>query len=340
VLMVVSIHLSQILGNGNPTSQYLSPYSKDVLDFGSRGVQVFFVLSAIALCRSYSKKVSKRKTSYFIRRFFRIYPVWFIAVIIHAILEDKVQNIPQNLTFAFGWLRQYSNNPEIVGGSWTLFVELIFYLAFPFVYPLVRHRKLLVILTGVMVLTRILWLEFAEEIFAVEDTNSFIGLFPLSNLYCFLLGLLIHSLVEDKFLFRSSTTINIFIFILLLATIVTNQNPIFQVLLLSFLIYSYLSEPSQAPGIIPSKIRSLIESFGKYAFTIYLYHLLVLAKASKFLNGITQDLPYIEIRLFIATPITFISIYLIGKFGYYTVEETSIGAGKRLMKYFFTPNGK
>ena len=39
----------------------------------------------------------------------------------------------QNVTFAFGWLRGSQNNPEVVGGSWTLFVEVIFYLLFPLI---------------------------------------------------------------------------------------------------------------------------------------------------------------------------------------------------------------
>jgi len=338
--MVVSIHLSQILGNGNPTSQYLISYSKNILDFGSRGVQVFFILSAFGLCRSYSKQIAKQKISYFIRRIFRIYPVWFIAVIIHAIIEDKTQYIPQNLTFAFGWLRQNANNPEVVGGSWSLFVELIFYLVFPFVYPLVRHRSLLVIFTCIMILTRILWLEFAQEIFRVKDTNSFIGLFPLSNLYCFMLGLLIHSLLEEKILLRSPTTLNIFIFTVLLATIITNQNPIFQVLLLMLLIYSYISKPSRALGKIASRIRSFIESFGKYAFTIYLYHLLILAKSAKLLNLITQDLTYVEIRMFIAAPIIFFALYFIGKYDYSIIEKSCISLGNRLLKFLFVSNGK
>lgn len=193
ILLVVAVHLSQVIGNGDVNAQWMFSKSKNFFDFGARGVQLFFMLSAYGLAISYTKDINLQKTSFYLRRFFRIYPIWIFAVIIYAYVYDKNAFISQNLNFKFGLTRSSSPSPEIVPGSWSLFTEITFYLVFPFIFPLVKNLKLLLLFTITLIFIRFLWLNFAEDLFNITDRNSFVGLFPISNFYTFMLGLTIYS---------------------------------------------------------------------------------------------------------------------------------------------------
>ena len=69
VLLVVSVHASQIVGNGDQSSNWVVPISKNFLDFGARGVQIFFILSAFGLAKSYEVHSEKPIRSFYARRF-------------------------------------------------------------------------------------------------------------------------------------------------------------------------------------------------------------------------------------------------------------------------------
>ena len=337
VLLVVSVHSSQIIGNGDQTSEWVIPISKNFMDFGARGVQIFFILSAFGLAKSYEVHSAKPIRSYYTRRLFRIYPVWIAAVLIHALIENKTQVIFQNVTFAFGWLRGSQNNPEVVGGSWTLFVEVIFYLLFPLIFPIARHTKTLFILIILLITLRIVWLKSAEEIFGIVDRNSFVGLHPFSNFYCFALGLLIYNQMKA---FRGNKVTYTPVIILLLAiSIILEMDQILQVLLVGLLIYSFLEKTQIRSDSFFTPAGKLIEYFGKYAFTIYLYHLVILKEGSSFLIKATEKVPYVELKFLVSMPIILLLLFILGHLGYEYLEKPSIRVGKAFSSKFLKPKG-
>jgi exopolysaccharide production protein ExoZ len=337
VLLVVSVHSSQIVGNGDQASNWAIPLSKNFLDFGARGVQIFFVLSAFGLAKSYSLNSGKPIRSFYTRRFFRIYPIWILAVFVHALIENRTQVIFQNATFAFGWLRGNQDNPEIVGGSWTLFVEIIFYILFPLLFPIARHTKTLVILILLLMALRVIWLRSAENLFGIVDRNTFIGLHPLSNFYCFALGLLIYNQISvaKRGKFKWTITVSF----LLIFTIIFEIDQMLQVVLISFLMYSFLKQTDVKPKCHLGKIEKIIELFGKYAFTIYLYHLLILKIGSSFVVNATENLPYVEVKFFALMPIVMLILFILGKLGYQYLEKPSIKIGAMITSRFIKPKG-
>jgi peptidoglycan/LPS O-acetylase OafA/YrhL len=337
VLLVVSVHSSQIIGNGDPASEWVIPISKNFFDFGARGVQIFFVLSAFGLAKSYEVHSVQPIRSYYTRRLFRIYPVWIAAVLIHALIENKTQVVFQNVTFAFGWLRGSQNNPEIVGGSWTLFVEVIFYILFPLIFPIVRHTKTLFILFVLLITLRIVWLKLAEEIFGIADRNSFIGLHPFTNFYCFSLGLLIYNQIKASR--GNRMTFTPVIILLLAISIILEMDQILQVLLIGLLIYSFLEKTQIRSDSFFTPASKLIEYFGKYAFTIYLYHLLILKEGSSFLIKATEKVPYMELKFLVSMPIILVFLFTVGHLGYEYLEKPSIRIGKAFSSKFLKPKG-
>jgi len=78
-LLVLSVHLLQIINLFNGKS----------FSFGAYGVQLFYILSALTLFLSSSQRFtseSKASLKFFIRRFFRIAPLFYIAVVLSWIL--------------------------------------------------------------------------------------------------------------------------------------------------------------------------------------------------------------------------------------------------------------
>ena len=331
VLLVVTVHTSQVLGNGLSTSKWILPFGQEFLNFGARGVQVFFLLSAFSLANSYSHHLKHQKKTYFIRRFFRIYPVWVVAVLIHGFAKNRFEFIPANLSFIFGITRGTENNPELVGGSWTLFIEILFYIVFPFIFPIVKRTKLLLFLLFSLVITRIVWLNSASVWLGIDDRNSFIGLFPLSNFYCFAVGLFVFNLVLSEWKLTSPFDKPGLPLLLLFVSITMKLDQVIQVFLLGYWLYLILSNPMHEIEFKDPASR-IVRLLGKYAFTIYLYHLYLLEISGGFLLVLCQFTDFIELRLLVTLPLVLAVLTCTGALGFRFIESPSVEIGKALIR--------
>ena len=121
------------------------------------GVDVFFVLSGFLIAVRYKNQLefsSKFYVAYFIRRFARIYPVFFILTLItyinqitpsllnqsftlFEILKHNLFYLFLNLTF----LNTYFFDLRFIGipQGWTLTIEEMFYLIAPFLLAIKRN---------------------------------------------------------------------------------------------------------------------------------------------------------------------------------------------------------
>lgn len=86
-------------------SQYL-PYNivKNIFSYGSRGVEVFFVLSGFLVIKSI-KELKLTAKSFFIRRASKILPLYYGTVIIEVIFVEHNHLILTPDEFGLGWLR-------------------------------------------------------------------------------------------------------------------------------------------------------------------------------------------------------------------------------------------
>lgn len=137
---------------------------------GSSAVQMFFVLSACVLSMSLSNQRTKQSSqikTFYVRRFFRIYPALWASVLLTLCLWSLIRS-PQALNAGVytHWAASeaYPSSPtaklvalslmglyvHLNGPLWTLRVELFYSLAFPAIYFLARDpHKRLVLLAGV-----------------------------------------------------------------------------------------------------------------------------------------------------------------------------------------------
>jgi peptidoglycan/LPS O-acetylase OafA/YrhL len=126
---------------------------------GYYGVQLFFLASAITLCYSMGSRQRKEKRPilfFFIRRLFRIGPMFWLAMIFYWCLPlDGVRrdwlkpftppgapssiDFILNALFLHGWMP--SSYTSIVPGGWSIAVEMNFYLIFPILFRYIRSLK-------------------------------------------------------------------------------------------------------------------------------------------------------------------------------------------------------
>jgi peptidoglycan/LPS O-acetylase OafA/YrhL len=140
---------------------------------GYYGVQFFFLASAITLCYSMESRKTKDKkpvVSFFIRRLFRIGPMYWLAIILYwglpfeCLRSDWLRpfsgetgpaplDFGLNALFLHGWVPSAFNS--VVPGGWSIGVEMTFYLIFPllFYYLNSLNRAALAAAAGVLFAT-------------------------------------------------------------------------------------------------------------------------------------------------------------------------------------------
>lgn len=95
ILMVILVHTVFFIGNLNYITVALANYAQ-------MGVQLFFVASAYTLCLSNKARKEETNSSfnYFIRRYFRIAPIYYLGIILYfslAFLKFKLTGNSEDL---------------------------------------------------------------------------------------------------------------------------------------------------------------------------------------------------------------------------------------------------
>jgi peptidoglycan/LPS O-acetylase OafA/YrhL len=95
-------------------------------DAGAIGVYLFFLISGYCIVLSLSNLGEQPIRGFLIRRLFRLYPVYWIAVIFAKV--SAVAPVPwSNLLINLSMFQTAFRVPDINGVFWTLFIELVFY---------------------------------------------------------------------------------------------------------------------------------------------------------------------------------------------------------------------
>jgi peptidoglycan/LPS O-acetylase OafA/YrhL len=145
----------------------------NIISQGAVGMSLFFILSGFILTYNYYGGLpSTEYSQYFVRRFSRIYPVYFVAALFalpwlipippvnQTVLPEPVVSVVQfvfivgaDLSLTQAWfpaLFHYWNN----GLTWSLSVEAFCYLLFPFMLPMLSqlNRKNLFVVLGIAIM--------------------------------------------------------------------------------------------------------------------------------------------------------------------------------------------
>jgi peptidoglycan/LPS O-acetylase OafA/YrhL len=118
------------------TSQYNSVYKHSselnfYFSYGRHGVEFFFILSGFVILMSMER--IKSSLDFLVGRFARLYPSYWIGVILSSIVVTLSQ-LPEeqisltNILINFTMFQGFFNVPNVDGVYWTLYIELCFYI--------------------------------------------------------------------------------------------------------------------------------------------------------------------------------------------------------------------
>jgi peptidoglycan/LPS O-acetylase OafA/YrhL len=198
VMGVVAVHSGQFIHGFTGVPFELS-------QLGQYGVQLFFVISAITICLTLrSHLLKKRETiiSWYIRRLFRIMPLYYAAILVYAIdhiLQRQFLKIDDgglaplailaNVGFVHAWLPGGNNN--VVPGGWSIGVEMSFYIIAPALFLIVARKTWWPWAVGAfLVVLEVVSKSFASRYLGLDQipNNTFAYYSPLTQFPVFLVG--------------------------------------------------------------------------------------------------------------------------------------------------------
>lgn len=178
-------------------------------------VSFFFFISGFVMCMVYARQADGLTASYFYkRRFTRIFPVYFFAFLLTLLgvvfLKDAA---PKGLNILLHALGLQSLNPghvlDLNYPTWSISVELIFYLLFPFFLKWIIKlsvNKLVIITVLLWLLQSLQHILFVEYLYSgTKISEEFISTFPIWHLTTFFSGMAASRLIAlDAFPARFS----------------------------------------------------------------------------------------------------------------------------------------
>jgi exopolysaccharide production protein ExoZ len=251
---------------------------------GIYGVAIFYVLSGLTLYHvyEYSNEGGRFSLStFFKKRFFRIFPLLWLVTICAIILSQKQPNLIDlllNLSGMFGFLRW---DVSFATGAWSIGNELVFYSVFPLIlFACMRSRLLLFIL---LIAAATLHHYFSFHVLdanhsSAEQWHDYVN--PLNQIFFFISGCVIGFLTKQRhFAIGTSTSIligGLALFILTPAVgnnivLLTGVNRwIFTAACLLICLGAYkLNIP------LTGKLHSALKMLGESSYSVYLLHGLV-----------------------------------------------------------------
>jgi peptidoglycan/LPS O-acetylase OafA/YrhL len=282
---------------------------------GARGVQLFYIVSALTLFLSlhsshYLGKVSQT-LKYFLRRFFRIAPLFYsilfficfftfiIPLDFFSYVQKDILNFVSTFSFTNSFFPVYINN--IIPGQWSIAVEMLFYLLVPIFFLKIKNlsnakKYFLYSLIFATFVELILPIMFPQ---VLSDDWKFFLFFSLPiQLPTFMLGFISFFLIYDKdgekksannkttidtikYLF-CATLISEILFVLtkfiilkqIDVSLITPRIYIESVILVCLVL-------ALANGYLPILKNKLFQFFGKISYGLYLTHFLTLMLISK-----------------------------------------------------------
>lgn len=351
ILGVVAVHCCQWVSPA-------SPWLKSLVSDGARGVQLFFVVSALTLVLSVKARMSGERhpiRNFFIRRLFRIAPMFWFGLAMSLVFNGLAPRYwaPNGLTvldvvltalFLHGWHPETINS--VVPGGWSIAVEMTFYLCVPILYGVVQSvgRALVLMVCSIGLsawldqLAAQYWVPHypaAQQYLAYE----FSVLWIVSQLPLFAMGMCVARIIErhepPPNVAVSHAILGLSLMLLALALTVTSIGPGLARHHLFGLSFSLLTL-----ALWGAPVKLFVNGFttfvGKISFSLYIVHFLTLELIGK--RGLWKldwENPSDESYV-LAYPVLLLTSVALSVLTYFAVERNGIKAGHRLIQWVDT----
>lgn len=341
VIGVLMVHCTAF-GRHEPFTNNIS----FIFAHGSMGVQLFFIASAFTLFLSFSKRSEIEKYpkfNFFIRRFFRIAPMFYIGIGYYIWQftsysgqdENYISfwNIISHILFFHGFNQFWINS--IVPGGWSIAVEMLFYTTVPFLFMKIKNSQQAFILIIIALSIRIVFRVFLFVFHIVGSDlvgSRFLGYYLPSQLPVFALGILMYFIIKENYQIK----IKSFPILLTSLLLIVNYSgfpyllPDYFIFGIAFLLLAIaLSKYEYKPIVNP-----VLKYIGQISYSMYLVHFAVLFWLNKynFLDYIKVSNEYTALFNYALRLIIVIIIsVLIASIFYKAVELPMQAVGKRLI---------
>lgn len=259
-----------------------------ILNFGVKGVQLFYIVSAFTLLLSYNNRKTEANPylNFFIRRFFRIAPMFYMAIVFYYFIGHEIggnemisiYNIISHFLFIHGFSPYWENT--LVPGGWSVAVEVLFYLICPFLFRMITSEKKAITYYFITLIIGQILIFYFQKNQLIEDKVIWDGYlyyyFP-TQMPVFFLGFLVYFLV-NKSLKDWLTFLGMSIFSLVLFYVV---QIIFKVKFdmlnnmlagIALSVFVLLLSKNKLPILV----NPILSFLGKISFSLYLIHFAVI----------------------------------------------------------------
>ncbi len=345
ILMVIAVHVKISL---TLNIEELHSIFFMLFQYGQMGVQLFFVMSAYTLTLSMEKRhdSSEPLVYYFIRRIFRIAPLYYFGIFLYMIVVPLIEyfiihqfkideqytfmNIMVNIFFLNGIFESANNN--IVPGGWSIGTEVLFYGLFPIFFFIVQKKNINVffLLTIIFVFNLLIQITL-KNYFNVEVSNgSFYYYSILNQLPVFFLGMILY-IYEDNEKFKSFFNVYTFLIFTVFAMYFYKSHdsysfgfvPLFSAL--SFLSLYYIVQESNLRKV------QILAFIGKISYSMYILHFIVIHYLVKFFEPILLNIANTYFTLIILYILTIIVSFVLGIISEKFIEKNGIKYGNYLI---------
>ena len=283
ILGVIITHTTQTFTSNIAFVDYIS-------SLGRFGVQLFYFSSALTMCYVWQLRKDEKNqiVNFYIRRFFRIVPLFWIAIIIYIYKNElDVSTLQHEIFFSATLLHGLSPTAiNLVPGGWSISVEAFFYLIFPILIIKIGDKKNVYLLFAI-----IIWLSYSfflkdflfDKLLTLDltknsyQTKEFLYMTFLNQSPIFFIGCYMFFLLKDSK--EANAKIFFFfvfwiIFNLFLGFFYKNGHYYFSSMYLFLGLFCFLCVVKNI------KFRP-IEVLGKYSYAIYIFHFIVIDQLVK-----------------------------------------------------------
>lgn len=247
-------------------------------------VYAFFMISGFSLWISYWGRLqtSQDIRAYLIKRFFRIAPLYYVALAIRILLDPLPASWPldllANATLLLGFYNPGASS--LITGGWSLGIEFVFYLLLPILLITIRSTTALVAVTAAALVMQFMFINIVlgdAQVMTAPLWSQYSQ--PASFVGYFLAGCLIGEAYRISGGKQMTYSLPLACLTLLTFAIVQSPYPIgfltgLRGLLLASLTIVFVASVAFAPRA-SGRLRKASEWLGMMSYPVYLLHPLV-----------------------------------------------------------------
>lgn len=346
ILMVVLVHHTAAVAKIMP----LGDAATLIGGYGQMGVQLFFVASALTLCMSQSRRGGQSLGDFYLRRFFRIAPLYYVGIILYALIDlvapregfgaYTAGNILANLTFVHGFVPSAIN--DVVPGGWSIGGEMAFYAVFPFLFAAAdaAFRKWgalpIVAFAGLLVALYVGAWHVIPLVTPFEITrNNIFYYWAPAHVVVFCIG------IAAFFLTRNGERWPAWVDLVGLLGLTAGSLALWRsgytaafaiIPSCSAVSFVFLIQLLARLRFDPER-RSMIERIGVVSYSMYVWHFVVVWFATPLiLEGVAGFIPSSEATLITTFPVTVLMSFTAAYWSHKGVEQVGQDLGKRVIR--------